>query len=127
MRRIKLLGGLLCCMVISTAVFAGMLIKEDDEPDTREEKVVHNAPKEYKVNKNGETYGENDPELGYEPELIAAVGEDGNYGYVKAEDFDNLKLEVSAEEKKESELESMELPLYDKEGEEIIDTFRVGN
>ena len=64
----------------------------------------------YPVNSKGETYGANI--LGYQPDLIAAVGDDDMDGYVRASDLEaappTLKIPSS-----------YPIPLYDSEGNEI--------
>jgi len=50
------------------------------------EEDVITLPNEYKINKNGETYGSAlGAEYGFEPDLIEAYGTDGTIGYVRSE------------------------------------------
>lgn len=86
----------------------------------------------YPVNQNGETYG-NDlmaQNLGYEPDLMAAIGTEGQEGYVREEDFPGA--DVTTPEKAVAYMEHLKslpsphtIPLYDQEGD-VIGEFRVG-
>lgn len=83
---------------------------------------------EYDVNNNGETYGSllSEYTIGEAPDLISAVGTNGEEGYVRAED---LTPEVSSiEEALEQEIENGEvrtIPLYDVDGETVIGEFEL--
>ena len=87
----------------------------------------------YPVNQNGETYGNNlmAQDLGYEPDLIAAIGTEGQDGYVREEDFPGS--DVTTPEEAVAYMESLKslpftytIPLYDQEGN-VIGEFRVDN
>ena len=76
----------------------------------------------YPVNDNGETYGSylDRHTVGYAPDLISAVGENGIYGYVRLEDF-APSLESHAEVQiwqSKIDKDNM-IPLYDLEGNVI--------
>lgn len=78
----------------------------------------------YEVNENGETYGLGIYEsiIGEEPDLIAAIGIDGTFGYVKSSDFeidnDNNK-EAAAMSISDKETSIKFINLYDSEGNAI--------
>lgn len=87
----------------------------------------------YPVNQNGETYGNNlmTQDLGYEPDLIAATGTEGQDGYVREEDFPGS--DVTTPEEAVAYMESLKslpstytIPLYDQE-DNVIGEFRVDN
>jgi len=82
----------------------------------------------YDVNENGETYGRSGRYsllVGEEPDLIAAYGSNGTYGYVRATDLESKQPEnpqeavaISIENRK-----GRTIKLYDQDGETIIGTF----
>lgn len=77
---------------------------------------------EYPKNSRGESYGSSALEnyVGYSPDLIAAVGTQGESGYIRDADTDVLPT-LSAEECPHEFM----VPLYDSEGE-VIGEFAVG-
>lgn len=87
----------------------------------------------YPVNQNGETYG-NDlmaRDLGYEPDLIAATGTEGQDGYVREADVPGSDVTTPEEavaymEHLKSLSPSYTIPLYDQEGN-VIGEFRIDN
>ena len=72
---------------------------------------------EYPVNANGETYGNYSLRelVGYAPDLVLAVNEDGVQGYVRNTDTPVMALSENGES-------SAAIPLYDKDGN-VIGTF----
>lgn len=74
-------------------------------------------------NSHGETYGNGlmAQELGREPELLAAIGSDGQEGYVRTSDTAHPNFQTSQEafEWQLSQPASYSIPLYDFEGNEI--------
>lgn len=87
----------------------------------------------YQKNDSGETYGNNlqAKQLGYEAELILAVGEGGTTGYVRTSDL-NGEEPSSPEEAQTLQEERIKngdtgryIPLYESDGETIIGTFKV--
>lgn len=86
-----------------------------------------------KKNASGETYGNNlqAKQLGYEAELVLAVGEDGTTGYVRTSDL-NGEVPSSPEEAYALQEERSEkgdteryIPLYKNDGETIIGRFKI--
>lgn len=99
----------------------------------------NNLKPKYKINENGQTYG-----LGIDydsiesmPDLIAAVGENGEEGYVKTEDLhadmpNNPEeaiayMEKMLENEKLKISNSREINVYDLDGKTIIDTFIIND
>ena len=84
----------------------------------------------YSVNENGEIYG---PECvlnqyGIEPDLIQAIGDSGIQGYVKAEDLNLETVPTNPEEaiRYQQELSNQRIiPVYDYNGETIMDSFTI--
>lgn len=84
--------------------------------------------KKYSINRNGETYGNllTAIYVGYESDLIEAIGINGVEGYVKSTDL-NLPLPSSPSEavKATKNATSRTINLYDKDGEEVIGLFQI--
>lgn len=84
---------------------------------------------EYEVNDRGETYGSlmYSDIIGYEPDLITAVGDNGLSGYVRSNEL-NIKVKNPKEamEYMKNLADSRTIPLYDIDGN-IIDSFTVKN
>ena len=83
------------------------------------------------VNCNGETYGSEVflNQMGIEPDLIKALGENGVIGYVKADDLDNSPV-ICPEDISEylSNLsEHRTIPLYAEDGITVIGSFVIDN
>ena len=83
----------------------------------------------YGLNKNNEVYGSELflLELDITPDLIQAEGDNGEVGYVKYEDL-NEDIPSDPEEAIEyqnSLPESRVIPIYDVDGETVIDTFTI--
>lgn len=86
----------------------------------------------FKVNKNGETYGSlmDVTVPGQEPALIQAEGVDGTIGYVRFQDLngDGQKPknpeEAVAYMKKMKNSEPRYIPLYDSDGKTVIGKFK---
>lgn len=93
--------------------------------DLAEKSLVNGA---YPVNENGETYGH--PMLrnlvGYPPALMAAIGTDGQEGYVRTSDLSHPKFKTPQEalEWQLSQPDSYDIPLCDFQGNEI-GSFRI--
>lgn len=86
---------------------------------------------EYPRTASGKTYGSRllSRYVGYEPELISAVGLDGTRGYIKRADWEpeiNTPEEALAYTEKMAQIPEgyLDVPLYDLE-ENVIGTFRV--
>lgn len=81
----------------------------------------------YKINKNGETYGLGISAitLGKEPDLIAAYGIDGTLGYVRSADFELENPTTPEEAKTNQNNRTRYIPLYDKDGETTIGSFKI--
>lgn len=79
------------------------------------------VPAESGVNELGMTYGSGLTE-GKRPDLIYAIGDDGNFGYVRATDLDGP---ANLEEAQNYEPIGS-VPLYDKDGVTVIGTFTIG-
>ncbi|SDC25690.1 hypothetical protein SAMN02799630_00932 [Paenibacillus sp. UNCCL117] len=84
----------------------------------------------YPKNKNGQTYGSSADAASSEtsPELIRAIGVGGTKGYVLKTDLDG-KLPTSPEEAISMQNSrppgGREIPLYDVDGETILDVFQI--
>lgn len=83
---------------------------------------------EYALNSAGETYGSalSEYTIGYEPDLISAIGTNGASGYVKADDL-NPKYQ-SLDEVLSLDFENggtVLIPLYDVDGETVIGEFEL--
>nr|WP_281054652.1 M56 family metallopeptidase [Thermosediminibacter oceani] len=84
---------------------------------------------QYQVNEYGETYG---PAiyaefLGEEPDLIAAIGIDGTFGYVRSSDLKTPDPRTPEEAVAQNKLGARLIPLYDKDGRTVIGQFKVGS
>ena len=80
---------------------------------------------DYPVNSKGEAYGSAmlASVVGYEPDLISAIGTDGVEGYLRLEDtIANIRTPEEAASYMETYYEDNVLPLYNSEGE-VIGTF----
>lgn len=105
---------------------------------------VNNERVQYRINKNGQTYGSVDPTLKDSaeqepPQLIAAIGVDGTDGYVNLDDLNGNQptnpdeaikymeeLEAAVEEAKQSGSEYLDfIPLYDSDGETVVGQFGI--
>lgn len=84
--------------------------------------------KRYLTNRNGETYGNllTAISIGYEPDLIEAIGINGVEGYVKSADL-NLPMPSSPSEAVQAtkNATSRTINLYDKDGKTVIDSFQI--
>jgi len=87
----------------------------------------------YPRNSKGETYGNNSlaQALGYEPDLVAALGTEGQSGYIRERDIPGADVsnpEEAAEymEWRKTQPSIIMIPLYDQEGD-VIGTFGVSN
>ncbi len=82
----------------------------------------------FKINANGDTYGSGLSEIftGKEPNLIAAYGKDGTFGYVYATDL-NAQKANTLKQALETEVNnnSRFIPLYESDGETVIGKFEV--
>lgn len=79
----------------------------------------------YSINENGDTYG-TDAQLltvGYEADLILAVGENNIVGYVKATDLDDGVSSPLEAQNLGTNNTTRYIPLYSSDGETIIDRF----
>jgi len=89
-------------------------------------------PSGYEVNENGQTYGSAliRDELGYEPDLVSAMGVDGTLGYVYSVDLADDFMPSNPKEALTWQLEnagkSKTIPLYDSDGKSIIGEFFIG-
>lgn len=83
------------------------------------------------TNKNGEVYGSELylNEIGIEPDLINALGEDGVVGYVKRADLDALSIDnpMEVESYESNKPIYRTIPLYECDGETEIGVFVVNN
>ena len=83
----------------------------------------------YPVSDKGKTYGSAllSEIVGHEPDLISAVGTDGQAGYVKYEDIKKPEIENPSEAVSymQDRLETYTVPLYDLQ-EEVIGEFEIG-
>jgi hypothetical protein len=89
----------------------------------------NSAPK-YQVNESGQTYGSSmeAESIETEPDLIWACGIEGESGYIKKTDLNGDMPKTPEEAVKitqENSALSREIPLYDKDGETIIGSFRI--
>nr|WP_302597534.1 hypothetical protein [uncultured Cellulosilyticum sp.] len=127
MTRLKLLGGVVGFVLMSVVAMANVALEEHGKVNISKMDEKEEDDEAYQVNENGETYGTNNPELGYEPDLMAAIGENGVYGYVRSEDLAGIDFKTPEEaiEWQNSRPGVREIPVYDQEGEEVIDTFRI--
>lgn len=84
---------------------------------------------DYPRNSRGETYGNHfmAQELGYEADLQAAVGTEGQEGYVRREDRQGPKIRTPEEAVAymKSRPDSWKIPLYDFQGN-VIGEFEIG-
>ncbi len=85
----------------------------------------HNSGSRYSVNQYGETYGPHDPDAGLEnqPDLVAAVGDSGIEGYLKYSDIIGPSINSPEDATIYQDKKPSFLPLYDKDGKTMIDTF----
>lgn len=101
---------------------------------SEQEKNYEWAEPTYDVNINGETYGSNFNVQFVEdwPDLIKARGDNGVEGYIRASDLEDespsspeeaIKRQQAREKKGAS---PRVINLYDKDGEEVVDTFTCG-
>ncbi|GMQ64192.1 hypothetical protein [Vallitalea maricola] len=86
----------------------------------------------YSLNTSNETYGSdyNSEFIGEVPDLILAEGINGIVGYVRADDLNDNYEPLSPEEAisyQDSKISQREIPLYDKDGTTIIDTFLISD
>lgn len=81
----------------------------------------------YLVNENGETYGTDAQSIlvGYEADLILAVGENNTVGYVRSTDLDDGVASPVAVENITYTNSTTYIPLYSSDGETIIDRFAI--
>lgn len=85
--------------------------------------------KEYNINESGQTYGSGmySEEIGSEPDLMKAVGENNTTGYVYSEDLEGTTPE--SPEEVEVYMEQLEgsrsIPLYASDGETVIGSFEI--
>lgn len=81
----------------------------------------------YFVNKNGETYGTDAQAalVGYEADLILAVGENNTVGYVRATDLDNGVKNPTEATKSNHTSSVTYVPLYSSDGKTVIGKFAV--
>lgn len=81
----------------------------------------------YSVNKNGETYGTDAQAalVGYEADLILAVGENNTVGYVRATDLDNGVKNPTEATKSNHTSSVTYVPLYSSDGKTVIGKFAV--
>lgn len=79
----------------------------------------------YLINENGETYGTaiQAKLVGYESDLILAVGENNTVGYVRATDLDDYVSSPLDAQNLETNNTTSYIPLYSSDGETIIDRF----
>ena len=83
---------------------------------------------QYSTNSNGETYGDNlqARQLGYEADLIAAIGENGVEGYVR-----NAELYADCVSNPMEAVNSLPevryIPLYMEDGTTVIGQFKIGS
>lgn len=83
---------------------------------------------EIKTNKNGKTYGSSMLSyLGEEPDLVSAYGVDGKIGYVYSEDLNYGKKNNPSDCNQSLKGNQVHIPLYDKEGENVIGSFIIDN
>ncbi len=83
---------------------------------------------EYNSNRNGETYGSalSADTIGFEPDLIAAVGTNGINGYVRPEDLSPKPSAVGEALAQVGENgSSRTIPLYTSDGTTVIGTFDI--
>lgn len=85
---------------------------------------------EYPVNSSGKTYGSAALAdiVGYEPDLISAIGTKGQEGYVKREDMQepDINTPEDALAYMQTRPETYMIPLYNIQGE-VIGEFEIGN
>jgi hypothetical protein len=88
------------------------------------------APPSYAVNENGQTYGEGPFQAGkdQEPDLIKAVGEHGEEGYIKNADVTPTASSPEEALAKQKEIEKQgyqSVPLYEPDGTTVIGEYRL--
>ena len=90
---------------------------------------LHACYGNYPVSDKGKTYGSAllSEIVGHEPDLISAVGTDGQAGYVKYEDVKKPEIKNPSEAVSymQDRLETYTVPLYDLQ-EEVIGEFEIG-
>jgi len=91
--------------------------------------------KGYEINESGQTYGNGlmADELGYEPDLMEAMGVDGTSGYVYTADMRGGPMPSNPKEALTRQLENAEnagkdqtIPLYESDGKTVIGEFFIG-
>lgn len=90
--------------------------------------VANNNEPEIKINEYGEIYGSEIflEEIGVEPDLILAIGENGLEGYVKSEELER-NLVVHPNDIIDQNRASRTISLYKSDGKTIIGTFIIQN
>lgn len=98
---------------------------------------IPEAPDEYKVNANGETYGSSANAVSFEecPDLIAVIGNNGVKGYMHKSDSplaeqpsspeEALKLQAEREKLKEQGVKGRTVNVYASDGTTVVDTFTI--
>lgn len=82
---------------------------------------------QYEKNANGETYGYaiQSETIGYEPDLIAATGTNGEDGYVRGTDLDGPIPSSPEEAIAMQSSNGRYIPLYESDGETVIGEFYI--
>jgi len=96
-----------------------------------EEQILENKSP-YQVNENGQTYGHDIHSLDTiiePPDLMAAIGVDGTFGYILTSDLysDSPKTPEEALERQKNRKSPIFIPLYESDGKTIIGEFQMGN
>lgn len=112
---------------LSAAAESGLRAVVTDDKIKSEPEATEIAQRDFPTNRSGLTYGSDvaaqDPREG--PDLVAVVGDLGIRGYVTNADL-NGPVFTSPEEAlkwQESNVRRASIPVYDVEGENVIDTF----
>ncbi len=100
--------------------------------------VPHKDKSEYEVNENGETFGTGADAM-YpedEPDLIAAVGDNGIEGYVRKTELDDDEMDKAQTPEEVARIQEERdakgnpnriINVYESDGVTVIDTFTIGS
>ena len=112
-------------------VFGGLLTRPQVYAAVKKEITISVTAPKYNVNQNGETYGKMQDSLLYAPpDLIAAIGDNGFYGYIRRTEADG-EFPSSPEEALRIQEERENQPprvisVYAEDGVTVLDTFTIG-
>ncbi|WP_069999361.1 hypothetical protein [Cellulosilyticum sp. I15G10I2] len=111
-------------IIISTVLLAVFYSRGGLFKNNNLEKLTTKNVSLYPLNKNGQTYGPHIDNYEEEPDLIEVYGTHGTLGYIKSTDLESPPNTPEEAIKQQNNRKTpIELPVYDKDGENIISTF----